>query len=123
MCRYRSNKEASIMSILTTSKILRSVAAAVLAIACIPVLNSANAETAVKIPRPEMDLAADTQGAQESAVFAGGCFWGVQAVFQHTKGVLNAVSGYAGGQKQTATYQRVSAGNTGHAESVQITFD
>src|SRR5579885_3109651 len=57
------------------------------------------------------------------AVFSGGCFWGIQAVFQHVKGVTNAVSGYAGGDAATARYDRVSDGNTGHAESVQVTFD
>jgi peptide methionine sulfoxide reductase msrA/msrB len=60
---------------------------------------------------------------QQIAVFSGGCFWGVQAVFQHVKGVTNAVSGYAGGDATTAHYDRVSEGNTGHAESVQVTFD
>jgi peptide-methionine (S)-S-oxide reductase len=57
------------------------------------------------------------------AVLAGGCFWGVQGVYQHVKGVTNAVSGYAGGDKSTAIYERVGTGTTGHAESVQITFD
>jgi len=56
-------------------------------------------------------------------VIAGGCFWGVQAVFQHTKGVTKAVSGYAGGDKKDADYDRVSSGRTGHAEAVQITYD
>ena len=60
---------------------------------------------------------------EEVAVFSGGCFWGVQAVFQHVKGVTNAVSGYAGGNAATAHYDRVSEGNTGHAESVRVTFD
>jgi peptide-methionine (S)-S-oxide reductase len=60
---------------------------------------------------------------QESAVFAGGCFWGVQAVFQHVKGVSQAVSGYAGGSAQTARYGEVSTGATGHAESVRIVYD
>ena len=59
----------------------------------------------------------------EVAVLAGGCFWGVQGVFQHVNGVTNAVSGYAGGEKATAHYEMVSTGTTGHAESVQITFD
>ncbi len=85
--------------------------------------NSVAAESAVKIPPPAVDEVAGTQGAQEKAVFAGGCFWGIQAVFQHTKGVLQAVSGYAGGKQETADYERVSSGNTGHAESVEITFD
>src|SRR5919201_833623 len=57
------------------------------------------------------------------AVLAGGCFWGVQGVFQHVKGVKSAVSGYAGGSQETAEYETVSSGKTGHAESVQITFD
>jgi peptide-methionine (S)-S-oxide reductase len=79
------------------------------------------AEHAVKIPPPAQDAAATA--ATETAVFAGGCFWGVQAVFQHTRGVLNAVSGYAGGDKSGATYNAVSSGRTGHAEAVQVTFD
>jgi len=60
---------------------------------------------------------------EQVAVFSGGCFWGVQAVFQHVIGVTNAVSGYAGGDASTAHYDRVSEGNTGHAESVRVTFD
>ena len=59
----------------------------------------------------------------QTAVVAGGCFWGVQGVFQHTAGVVNAVSGYAGGGKATAQYETVSTGTTGHAESVQIKYD
>jgi peptide-methionine (S)-S-oxide reductase len=59
----------------------------------------------------------------ERVVLAGGCFWGVQAVFQHTKGVLNAISGYAGGATPNPSYEQVSSGRTGHAESVEITFD
>jgi peptide-methionine (S)-S-oxide reductase len=59
----------------------------------------------------------------QTAVFAGGCFWGVEAVFEHVKGVTDARSGYAGGQKTTAEYERVSDGNTGHAESVKVTYD
>jgi peptide-methionine (S)-S-oxide reductase len=59
----------------------------------------------------------------ETAIFAGGCFWGVQAVFQHVKGVTNAVSGYIGGAADTAHYDQVSAGATGHAEAVQVSFD
>lgn len=59
----------------------------------------------------------------ESITLAGGCFWGVEAVFQHTKGVLEATSGYAGGKAQTANYDQVSSGTTGHAEAVQVTYD
>jgi peptide-methionine (S)-S-oxide reductase len=79
------------------------------------------AEEGVVIPPPALDQA--TQARSETAVFAGGCFWGVQGVFQHVKGVKNAVSGYAGGAANTAQYERVSNGNTGHAESVEVTFD
>src|SRR5438874_690163 len=62
-------------------------------------------------------------GAVQTAVFAGGCFWGIEAVFEHVKGVIDAVSGYAGGSAQTADYETVSSGSTGHAESVKVTFD
>ena len=74
------------------------------------------------IPPPAVDETAGT-ATTEIAVLAGGCFWGVQGVFQHVKGVSNAVSGYAGGEKKTAEYEMVGTGSTGHAESVQITFD
>jgi peptide-methionine (S)-S-oxide reductase len=69
-----------------------------------------------------MSLTSD-QKSSEVAVLAGGCFWGVQGVYQHVKGVSSAVSGYAGGQKSTAQYEIVGRGGSGHAESVQITFD
>jgi peptide-methionine (S)-S-oxide reductase len=81
------------------------------------------AEDARTIPAPALDEPAAQAGTSEVAVLAGGCFWGVQGVFQHVKGVSNAVSGYAGGDKETAEYETVSSGETGHAESVQITFD
>lgn len=87
---------------------------------------SAAAEKAVKLPAPALDTpatAAGTSASRETAVFAGGCFWGVQAVFQHTQGVLNAVSGYAGGDKATASYSMIGSGRTGHAEAVHITYD
>ena len=73
------------------------------------------------IPAPAQDFQA-SDGVQ-TAVLAGGCFWGVQGVFQHTAGVVNAVSGYAGGSKATADYNMVSTGATGHAESVEIKYD
>ena len=84
---------------------------------------NAAAETAVKLPAPALDTPASPPVKMETAVFAGGCFWGVQAVFQHTQGVLNAVSGYAGGRKETASYAMIGSGLTGHAEAVQITYD
>lgn len=80
------------------------------------------AEEAVKIPPPAQDLPPAGKGLQK-AIFAGGCFWGVQGVFQHVKGVQRAVSGYSGGTAPTAAYELVSRGNTGHAESVEITYD
>jgi len=84
------------------------------------------AERAFIIPPPAAEQpanAATAPATQEKAVIAGGCFWGVQAVFQHVKGVSNAVSGYAGGQANTANYNAVSSGRTGHAEAVEITYD
>src|ERR1700677_4429201 len=70
-----------------------------------------------------VDEPVGTPGADETAVLAGGCFWGVQGVFEHVKGVQRAVSGYAGGSGPTAHYDLVSTGTTGHAESVEITYD
>jgi peptide-methionine (S)-S-oxide reductase len=81
------------------------------------------AEVAQLIPAPTLDESTAPGAATEVAVLAGGCFWGVQGVFQHVKGVTSAVSGYAGGDKRTAHYETVSSGTTGHAESVQVTFD
>ena len=83
----------------------------------------AAAEGAHAIPAPALDEPAAQGAAPEIVVLAGGCFWGVQGVFQHVKGVTSAVSGYAGGAKGTAQYEIVSTGTTGHAESVQVTFD
>ncbi len=80
------------------------------------------AEPAVVIPASAID-SSKTAGPLQTAVVAGGCFWGVQGVFQHLRGVRQAVSGYAGGDKATAEYETVSSGATGHAESVQITYD
>jgi peptide-methionine (S)-S-oxide reductase len=80
------------------------------------------AEPAVVIPPPALDAAVPGDGLQ-TIVLAGGCFWGVQGVFEHTKGVVHAVSGYAGGSKETAHYEMVGTERTGHAESVQVTYD
>jgi peptide-methionine (S)-S-oxide reductase len=75
------------------------------------------------LPAPAVDIPAASVKGPQTAVFAGGCFWGVEAVFRHTKGVQSAVSGYAGGAKKDAQYETVSSGRTGHAESVQVTYD
>ncbi|HPG89959.1 MAG TPA: peptide-methionine (S)-S-oxide reductase MsrA [Hyphomicrobium sp.] len=80
------------------------------------------AEEARAIPPPAVDEAASSSHT-ETAIIAGGCFWGVQGVYQHVKGVKNAVSGYAGGNADTAHYELVGTGQTGHAEAVEVTFD
>jgi len=77
---------------------------------------------AVPLPSPVVDIH-DLAAKTETAVFAGGCFWGIQSVFQHTKGVVSATSGYAGGWTQKPSYEEVSSGRTGHAESVRVVFD
>jgi peptide-methionine (S)-S-oxide reductase len=81
-----------------------------------------SAEASVVVAPPLIDEPAG-DARDETAVLAGGCFWAVQGVFQHVKGVTNVVSGYAGGRKGTANYKMVSAGNTGHAETVLISYD
>lgn len=89
-----------------------------------PRLVAGTPRLASTFPRPTVDEPVSTsKGHRESAVLSGGCFWGVQAVFQHTKGVISATSGYAGGEASTAHYELVGGGNTGHAESVQISYD
>src|SRR3954469_17566901 len=92
-----------------------------LAISSLLAAPSRASEDAVVIPAPALD--ANASAGVQTAVIAGGCFWGVQGVFQHTAGVLNAVSGYAGGSKATADYNMVSTGSTGHAEAVEIKYD
>jgi peptide-methionine (S)-S-oxide reductase len=84
---------------------------------------AARAGAAVALPAPAADVARPAKPGAETVVLAGGCFWGVQAVFQHVKGVRVATSGYAGGSADTAKYDLVSTGDTGHAESVRVTFD
>jgi peptide-methionine (S)-S-oxide reductase len=85
-------------------------------------VSASRAEEGITIPAPAEDIV-PAHEATETAVLAGGCFWGVQGVFQHVDGVKNAVSGYAGGDKSSAVYETVGSGTTGHAESVRITFD
>lgn len=93
----------------------------ILCSAC-PQMAALAAERPMQIPPPAVDNS-KTAGPLQTAVLAGGCFWGVQAVFQHLNGVHRALSGYAGGDRATAEYEIVSRGRTGHAESVQVTFD
>jgi len=80
-------------------------------------------EDATPLPAPLVDETTPPQSSSEIAVLSGGCFWGVQKVYQHVKGVQSAVSGYAGGSQATADYETVSSGRTGHAESVEVRFD
>lgn len=75
------------------------------------------------VPAPALDAARAGTKSKQTAVIAGGCFWGIQAVFQHVKGVIDATSGYSGGSARNAEYELVSTGDTGHAESVEITYD
>src|ERR1700683_2397009 len=84
---------------------------------------NAGSGAGVPVPSPTVDEAKAAAPAKETAVIAGGCFWGIQAVFQHVKGVVSATSGYSGGSKLSAEYEVVSTGETGHAESVQIVYD
>jgi len=98
--------------------LISGAAAAALALAILPT----SAETARQLPAPVADEKADA-ATTRTAVFAGGCFWGVQGVFQHIEGVTSAVSGYAGGEEATAQYEKVGRGLTGHAEAVRIIYD
>src|ERR1700731_3627153 len=91
-----------------------------LAVVAVTVACTAGNAAGVAIPGPPVDAA---KSGEQTAVVAGGCFWGIQAVFQHVKGVKNATSGYSGGEARTAQYEVVSTGETGHAESVKITYD
>ncbi len=84
---------------------------------------SAGSAAGAAVPSPAFDSAKAAKPGQQTAVVAGGCFWGIQAVFQHVKGVISATSGYSGGEAKTAQYEIVSTGETGHAESVKITYD
>jgi peptide-methionine (S)-S-oxide reductase len=97
-------------------------AAALAAVAAVHV-GAQTVEQAVIVPAPAFDEIPADSSSPSVAVFAGGCFWGVQGVYQHVDGVLKAVSGYAGGAAESAHYELVGEGDTGHAESVQITYD
>jgi peptide-methionine (S)-S-oxide reductase len=95
----------------------------VAAVGCGVVSSSSTNAVDLKQYAPVPDAATPAAKGLQTAVFAGGCFWGVEAVFEHVKGVTNVVSGYAGGEAKTAEYETVSEGDTGHAESVKVTYD
>lgn len=98
-------------------------AAMALGIAALKLSLPAAAEEPRIIPAPTVDETAAADAPQKVAVLAGGCFWGIQGVFQHVDGVSAAVSGYAGGEQATAAYEQVGTGRTGHAEAVRISYD
>jgi len=105
------------MARISTRIVTVFVAVAILGIATLVTAKSTS------FPAPAVDESKRAGASPQTAVFSGGCFWGVQAVFQHVKGVTSAVSGYSGGEAKTADYHQVSTGETGHAESVQVTYD
>lgn len=101
-----------------TNKLLVTFTLAVLGLSC-----ALQADTPREIPAPALDTLAAEAGGPQTAVLAGGCFWGMQGMFQHVRGVTRVVAGYSGGDKATARYELVSTETTGHAEAVEITFD
>jgi peptide-methionine (S)-S-oxide reductase len=107
-----------------TASPLRNALLATAVIGALAACNFAGARSKpIALPDPKLDAPKAAAKADAVAVFAGGCFWGVEAVFEHVKGVKDAVSGYAGGKSGSAQYETVSSGDTGHAESVKVTYD
>lgn len=102
-----------------------AVAVAILSVAALLAarIGVMSAAPAVDLPQPAMDTPHSANPNLQTAVFSGGCFWGIEAVFEHVKGVTDVMSGYAGGAPATANYEIVSTGTTGHAESVKVTYD
>src|SRR6266576_2083256 len=97
--------------------------AMILATTACSTINASSPALTGAIPNPTVDAPLATTKGEQTAVLAGGCFWGIEAVFEHVKGVKHAESGYAGGSADTAEYETVSSGRTGHAESVRVTYD
>tara|TARA_R110000751_G_scaffold251652_1_gene351316 strand:+ start:4941 stop:5792 length:852 start_codon:yes stop_codon:yes gene_type:complete len=102
-------------------KVLSAGALVLAAIAVVVIRNAPAISKPVLIPPPVTDI--EDRGSSQTAVFAGGCFWGMQGIFQHVTGVTRVVSGYIGGGAKTATYEQTETGRTGHAEAVQVVFD
>lgn len=108
------------MDMRVTNKILKAIAAVILLLS----IGQAHADgQTARLPDPLIDMPLAKTPGKQAVVFAGGCFWGMQALFQHVKGVVSATAGYAGGAANTAQYELVSTGVTGHAESVKVIFD
>jgi peptide-methionine (S)-S-oxide reductase len=103
--------------------ILRGIAVFGVALAGDAMVSGRGSTAPTILPAAEVGTGLASAAREEVAIFSGGCFWGVQAVFQHMKGVKSAVSGYTGGALKNPSYEQVSTGTTGHAESVRITFD
>lgn len=107
------------------TRAISTIAASIIVLALVAVLlftNHTQASSAA-LPPPALDDTLATTSSQQTIVVSGGCFWGIQAVFEHVKGVVSATAGYAGGTAQTADYETVSSGDTGHAESVKVVYD
>jgi peptide-methionine (S)-S-oxide reductase len=102
---------------------LQGIAVFGVALASVAMLSGRGSSAPTVLPAADVGTALAPAAGEEVAIFSGGCFWGVQAVFQHMKGVKSAVSGYTGGSLKNPSYEQVSSGTTGHAESVRITFD
>lgn len=106
------------------SRPLRRNLSGLLLLGLLPLVQASSAaERTGRLPAPVVDIPAAAAKGPQTAVFAGGCFWGIEAVFRQTQGVTRAVSGYAGGDVRTANYTMVSTGASGHAESVEVTYD
>ena len=103
--------------------VLRGISVLGVALAAVAMFGGRSSSAAVMLPAANTGAGLAPAAGEEVAIFSGGCFWGVQAVFQHMKGVKSAVSGYTGGSLKNPSYEQVSTGTTGHAESVRITFD
>jgi peptide-methionine (S)-S-oxide reductase len=108
---------------LATGLVLAGLAAAAFIVLHPAIPSWTNTAVSITVPAPDVDEPVPASAASETVVLAGGCFWGVQGVFQHVKGVTEAESGYAGGDLANPSYEQVSTGDTGHAESVRITYD
>ena len=104
------------------SRVLSAILLTIL-LTTMPACSAANATVGSALPNPVIDAPLAATKGEQTAVIAGGCFWGVQAVFEHVKGVISVSAGYSGGAADTAHYEMVSEGNTGHAESVRIKYD
>ena len=107
------------------TRIISTIAASIILLAVLALFLFTNHTQAgsSSLPAPTLDEPLATTSSQQSIVLAGGCFWGIQAVFEHVKGVTSATAGYAGGTSQTADYETVSSGGTSHAESVKVIYD